>query len=200
MSIYQISKKKYMKDKTITKNPIQQVVLDPQILDQQLALMGEELYNAYYVRIYKYFQYRLRSKFDAEDLAQTVFLKVITSLQRKMWDGTGALCYIFVVARNTLIDYFRRKKHACIVSDELVDMVADTVGTETLAYSQGQHEVIMSSIKELRQEEAEAVTLRFMVDMEYSLIAKMMGRREDSVRQLVHRGLKNLRGTLQFEM
>ena len=183
-----------------TKKITQEISLCPQIIDQQLMFMGEELYNAYYLRIYKYFKFRLRSKFDAEDLAQTVFLKVITSLQRKMWDGSGALCYIFVVARNTLIDYFRRKKHACIVSDELVDMVAETVGVDSIAYSSGQHERIMSSINELRREEAEAVTLRFMVDMEYSLIAKMMGRREDSVRQLVHRGLKNLRGTLQFEM
>ena len=120
-----------------TKKITQEISLCPQIIDQQLMFMGEELYNAYYLRIYKYFKFRLRSKFDAEDLAQTVFLKVITSLQRKMWDGSGALCYIFVVARNTLIDYFRRKKHACIVSDELVDMVAETVGVDSIAYSSG---------------------------------------------------------------
>ncbi|MBP7804829.1 MAG: sigma-70 family RNA polymerase sigma factor [Candidatus Pacebacteria bacterium] len=163
-------------------------------------MLGEGLYKAYYSRIFKYFSFRLFNKSEAEDLAQTVFLKIFTSLKRGLWEGTGDLSYIFTVARNTLIDYFRRAKHALIVSDEIIQSIADSVTTSSRIEETEERERIMTAMKNLREEESEAVTLRYFADMEYPVIAKIMDKKEDAVRQLVHRGLKALKATLQLEI
>ncbi len=48
----------------------------------------------------------------------------------------------------------------------------------------------------LRSNESEAIRLRFFSDLDYRTIAKIMGKREDAVRQLVHRGLRSLKELL----
>ena len=165
--------------------------------EQYLDSFGELLYTEYYNRIYRYFSFRLFDKCEAEDLAQTVFLKIFTSLKKGVWEGAGDLRYIFTVARNTLIDYFRRGKHASIVSNELVDAFADSVTSTSGIEEREQREHIATAMQGLRAEEVRAVSLRFFADMEYPAIAKVMDKREDAVRQLVHRGLKSLRANLQ---
>jgi len=159
--------------------------------------IGEELYTAYYARIHKYFSFRLFDKSEAEDLAQTVFLKVFSSLKKGLWDGEGDLRYIFAIARNTLIDYFRRNKHTVVVSDEIVSDTVSTLVTSGPMEDREEREIITAAMQGLRTEEMRAVSFRFFSDMEYPLIAQMMGKREDAVRQLVHRGLKSLRANLE---
>jgi RNA polymerase sigma-70 factor (ECF subfamily) len=164
--------------------------------EAEVGVFLEELYAAYYDRIHRYFSFRLLNKSDAEDLAQTVFLKVFTSLKKRIWDGAGGIYYIFTIARNTLIDHFRRGKHAMIVSDELIEGVADTMTTAGPIETREQHEMLTTAMEGLHQGEVDAVTLRFFGDLDYRAIAKIMGKREDAVRQLVHRGLRSLRAKL----
>ena len=98
-------------------------------IEKNPAVLGEMLYTAYYTRIHRYFSFRIFDKYEADYLAQTVFLKIFASLKSGLWEGTGGICYIFTVARNTLIDYFRKNKHASIASDTLVDIFSDSVST-----------------------------------------------------------------------
>lgn len=174
----------------------QSVVQEDMGEEKNFDAIGEMLYSTYYTRIHRYFSFRIFDKCEAEDLAQTVFLKIFLSLKNGLWEGTGDICYIFTVARNTLIDYFRRSKHALIISDELVDLFADSVTTSGSSEQSEQRELILCAMKDLRNEEVEAVTLRFFEDMEYSHIAKIMKKNECAVRQLVHRGLKALKVSL----
>lgn len=159
----------------------------------QMERIGELLYKAYYRRIERYFSFRIFEKHEAEDLAQTVFLKIFASLRKGQWEGSGGICYIFTVARNTLIDYFRRRKHALVVSDELVEAFADSTFADDSIERTEQKELILSAMRDLRKEEVEAVILRFFSDMEYPAIAKIMKKKEEAVRQLVHRGIKALK-------
>jgi RNA polymerase sigma-70 factor (ECF subfamily) len=66
------------------------------------------LYEIYYTPVYRYLFLRSRSKADAEDIAQTVFVKVYASLER-FEIHEEPLCYFFSVARNALIDFHRKK-------------------------------------------------------------------------------------------
>ncbi len=165
--------------------------------EDETAQLGEKLYVSHYTPLYRYLFFRLRNKRDAEDLAQTVFVKAFASLKQGIWDGAGDIHYLFTIARNTLIDHFRRSKHAPITSDELIESTADSVTTNAPVEEREHRELIAAGIGKLRPAEAEAVTLRYLSDMEYSDVARIMGKREDAVRQLVHRGLRSLREHLE---
>ncbi len=162
----------------------------------QAPVSFEELYNECYTRIFRYFSFRLPSKENAEDLTQTVFMKICASLKNGIWDGQGRIHYIFTVARNTLIDHFRRSKHTPIACDELVDSVADIATTSGPIEDRELREMLDGAMSNLRKNEVEAIKLRFFADLDYRNIAKIMGKREDAVRQLVHRGLRSLKGLL----
>jgi len=164
-----------------------------------IRALAERLYVSHYTPLYRYLFFRLRNRSDAEDLTQTVFVKAFCSLKSGMWDGGGDIHYLFTIARNTLIDYFRRAKHTPIASDELIESRADKLTTGAPVEERERKELIAAGIAKLREAEAEAVTLRYLADMEYGAIAKLMGKREDAVRQLVHRGIKSLKGHLSEE-
>ena len=161
--------------------------------------LGEKLYVSHYTPLYRYLFFRLRNKRDAEDLVQTVFVKAFASLKDGIWDGAGDIHYLFTIARNTLIDHFRRGKHAPIASDELIESCADSVTTQAPMEEREHRELIASGLSKLKPAEAEAITLRYLSDMDYGEVARIMGKREDAVRQLVHRGLKSLRAHLEDE-
>jgi len=160
--------------------------------------LGEQYYAEYYPRIHRYFISRMSSnREDAEDLAQTVFLKIFSFIKRDLWAGEGDIRYIFTVARNTLIDYYRKIKHTPIVSDELVTIASEATVSYTMDSGSQHSELIRCAMADLNTSEAKAVHLRYFMDMKYSAISKIMDRREDSVRQLVHRGIKALRISLK---
>lgn len=167
--------------------------------EEDVRALGERLYVSHYTPLYRYLFFRLRNKRDAEDLAQTVFVKAFASLKNGIWDGAGDIHYLFTIARNTLIDYFRRGKHAPITSDELIESCADTVTTSAPVEEREHRELIAHGLEKLKPAEAEALTLRYLSDMEYGEMAKIMDKREDAVRQLVHRGLKSLKAHLENE-
>ncbi len=166
-------------------------------LQPNASLLVETFYTDYYSRIHRYFSSRIYDKGYAEDLSQTVFLKIFASLQKGIWEGEGGIHYIFTVARNTLIDYYRRAKHEPIVSDEIVGQSSDLLQTSDLVENREQKESILASMKDLCPNQKEAITLRYFCDMEYPEIAKIMGKRSDGVRQLVHRGLAAMKIVIQ---
>lgn len=167
--------------------------------EEDVRALGERLYVSHYTPLYRYLFFRLRNKRDAEDLAQTVFVKAFASLKNGIWDGAGDIHYLFTIARNTLIDHFRRGKHSPITSDELIESCADTVITSAPVEEREHRELIANGLGKLKSSEAEALNLRYLADMGYGEIAQIMGKREDAIRQLVHRGLKSLRGYLESE-
>ncbi len=172
------------------------IALSPASFDAlSIGLLTETLYSAHYVRIHQYFKFRLHRKSDADDLAQTVFLKMSSSIQKGLWDGKGGIPYIFTIARNTLIDHFRRNKHTPIVSDLVVESATEMIVAPS--HNREQYDILQSAMIHLSAIEAQAVNLRYFEDKEYAQIAKIMDRKEASARQLVHRGLKALRIILE---
>lgn len=176
---------------------ISPVSLAANTTEENASTLAEKLYTEHYQALYRYLCSRLHNIADAEDLVQTVFVKAFVSLKNGIWTGEGNIFYLFRIARNTLIDYYRRSKHMVIASDELVEKVADCFTTLGSAVDREQQEFLSMLVGKLRASEARAVTLRFFSDMEYESIAKIMNKREDAVRQLVHRGLRSLRALME---
>ena len=55
----------------------------------------------------------------------------------------------------------------------------------------------LALVRQLPPEQADAVLLRVVVDLDVSQVAEVMGRSEGSVRVLTHRGLRRLQNLLE---
>src|SRR5262249_52813544 len=67
------------------------------------------LYAQYFTPIYRYIYVRVKTAEIANDLAQTVFLKVFERAS-EIEAPENPLSYFYTVARNLVIDHWRKKK------------------------------------------------------------------------------------------
>ena len=67
-----------------------------------------ELYERYAQRVFRFLYAHLNNQQDAEDLTGEVFLRVWRALGNYKERGVPFLAFLFRIARNALIDHYRR--------------------------------------------------------------------------------------------
>ena len=84
------------------------------------------LYEEYYDRIARYAYVRIGDKSDAEDLAGEVFLKALESLKSYKERGVPMQAWLFRIAHNLVVDYFRKTAKRKTVALETVQIESGT--------------------------------------------------------------------------
>ena len=72
-----------------------------------------QLYDAYVERVYRYILFRVSEDVTTEDLVSQVFLKAWQNLDRYKTGGSPFIAWLYTIARNLVIDYYRAKKRCC---------------------------------------------------------------------------------------
>ncbi|WP_277465018.1 sigma-70 family RNA polymerase sigma factor [Parabacteroides sp. PF5-6] len=85
-------------------------------------------YHEYYARIQQYIAYRINHKYDAEDLAQDVFVRLLD--YKPMLRPQTVKYFIYTIARNIVTDYIRRYYKRQEIDSFLYDTLP-TVSHET---------------------------------------------------------------------
>lgn len=174
--------------------------MDPKKLIEKAKLGDKEafgkLYEVYYLPVFRYIHFRIKKKEDTQDLVQTVFIKIYKSIDKYQERGQP-LSYFFTVARNTVIDYLRKKKELNLY--ENVDIEGqDKDNPESFAQGNEERKIVSEAIQTLNGDQREVILLKFMAGLSNSEIAKQIGKSEDAVRQIQHRALKVLKEKLKL--
>jgi len=85
------------------------------------------LYNTYFPRVYSFARKRLNDRAEAEDVAQEVFMTLLSALSSYRGQSS-LLVWIFGITRNKVNRRFRRQKPVLSAMDS--DSVLDVEGTE----------------------------------------------------------------------
>lgn len=157
-----------------------------------------ELYRLYFAPIYRYVYFRVKHAEEAEDLTQSVFTKVYASLDAYEHRGRPLLAFLYTVARNTIIDYWRKKKSVTLDDPERLQAEIDAAH-KIVPELQDPFDTAMlrGAIQRLTDDQQEVVVLRFINDLPNRDIAEQLGKSEEAIRQLQSRALKALRQILQ---
>lgn len=150
------------------------------------------LYDAFAVRLYRFFLARVREPADAEDLVQRVFIKVAESLPRYEQRGVPFGAWLFRIARNMLID-FERAKRPTSPLEALAGMPDSVPGPAALAEAGMAQAHIRAALDTLTQDQRDVVIYRFFAGLTPGEIGVLIGKREGSVRALQFRALEGLR-------
>ncbi len=78
--------------------------------------MFEELWDVYDTKIKRYIMRKISDKYEAEDILQEIGFRVIKSEGRNS-DVKNVEVWLYCVARNTIIDYYRRKDRFTYMGD-----------------------------------------------------------------------------------
>lgn len=154
------------------------------------------LYETHVDAIYQYICYRVDSKSTAEDLTSEVFLRMVRGLARYQDQGVPFRAWLFRIAANLLIDYYRQRKKGSdiLLSDEYES--DDTDPFDRLAQSED-HQQLHLAIRALPETYQDLLLLRFVENLPHAEIARIMNKSADALRAMQHRALKAL--AEQFE-
>ncbi len=85
-----------------------------------------ELYEEYYPKIFGYILRRTANLQDAQDVTSETFLKALKGLKRFRWRGISFSAWLYRIATNEVVNYFRKKNnhHKVISSEEVSELVS----------------------------------------------------------------------------
>ncbi|HEX9664759.1 MAG TPA: RNA polymerase sigma factor [Patescibacteria group bacterium] len=150
------------------------------------------IYDQYIDKIYRFIYFKVRTRQEAEDLTSEVFLKLWQKITNKA-EVDNLNAYIYAIARNSVIDYYRQKSTDKEVAlEELAELGGDaeTIGKITQASDVSQ---LMKAINSLKDEYREVILLRYIEELAIKEIALILNKSQGATRVLLHRALKTLR-------
>ena len=102
--------------------------------------------------------------------------------------------WLFRIAKNALVDYYRKK----ITPEELSEEIRDErIKIESETEEKIDRKRLLSAIKKLPKAQGESLILRFFSDRSNAEIAAVLGKSETAVRILQSRGLRKLKDIIE---
>ena len=148
------------------------------------------LYMQYADNVYGYVRSIVRDDYEAEDVTQHVFAKLMTVLPKYEQRSVPFAAWILRVARNVAVDHMRQRR--AIPCEEVRELDPRRDHGEAQQTSLGLREALES----LPEDQREVLVLRHLVGLSPGEIAGRLGKTEPSVHGLHHRGRGSLRTAL----
>jgi RNA polymerase sigma-70 factor (ECF subfamily) len=150
------------------------------------------LYITYSDNIYGYVRSIIRDDYEAEDVTQHVFAKLMTSIGKYSDQGVPFFAWLLRLSRNVAIDHLRRMR----------DTPCDEVLSPSEPSEAGpEDEITMrEALSTLPKDQREVVILRHVVGLSPGEIAEFTGKTESSIHGLHHRGRRALQQELTRQL
>ena len=154
-----------------------------------------EIYELFLDRIFRFIRFRISSTEDAEDVTQEVFMKMWRGLDNYRADGSPFEAWLYKIARNSVIDYYRGQKPAVALDNAF--QIADGKKSPEVAALQsiGKQEALLG-LKKLKHSYQEIIILKFIEDKDNREISAIIDKPVEHVRVLQSRALKALRAVI----
>ena len=154
----------------------------------------EELVNNHQGEIINFHFRFVGNRFDAEDLAQETFVKAYKKLDT-LKDSEKAKSWLYTIARNTVIDFFRKNKNKEVaLSDALLENIAGaaTVDYQSQAAKSEISRELDRCIDKLVEKDRAIVRLLYYEGFSYKEMAELLHINENTLKSRLHRARKVL--------
>ena len=155
----------------------------------------ELLYNKYKDKI-QYFVYNIVKDYQkAEDITQDVFVYV---MQNKIKEGYTFKYYIYLVAKSRAYNQINMEKRRTEINEEYILNGAEQVGQDVadIVTKNEKRQEIIKAIDMLDDRYKNAIYLVKIEELTYQETAQILGESIQNVKNLIHRGKKELRKIL----
>jgi RNA polymerase sigma-70 factor (ECF subfamily) len=158
----------------------------------------EELYEFYLPRVYGFIYRRVRDHSAAEDLASMTFQKAVENLRRSDFRNETFGGWLYRVAANEVIDYFRGDRRRVGVSsvygaEEPVDMAGDAFAAAL------DRDEVRRALRSLPDHHREVIVLRYYDDLDVAETCAVLGCTREMLAGRVFRALRALRAAIAKE-
>lgn len=158
-------------------------------LEQEL----ETMFREHYAMLYRTAYGMVRNSADAEEIPQTIFLRLLRSGVPPKAKANIAR-YLYRAAVNQSLDVIRtRKRQRLTVASEFTDVAVDDGETQR---AEELHRLLAEALTELRPQTVEILMLKYVHSYREAEIAKLLGVSRGTVAIKLFRSRAHLRKTL----
>jgi len=155
------------------------------------------IYDKYIDKIYRFVFLKVSSQEVAEDLTSDTFLRGWESYKSNKDKVQNYQSFLYKIANNLVIDYYRFKGKVKIVSTEdrkIADPKANIEKKATLSSDMDNIKIVLADMSEDYQN---VIIWHYLDGIPINDIAQIMDKSEEATRVLLHRALKTLRTTIK---
>ena len=154
----------------------------------------EGLYNLYVQQVFRYLYSRIGSLAEAEDATAQTFLAALDAFERYRHNGHFA-AWLFAIARRKAADHFRKQNGQVPLESvgELAletDMLQEVIRTE-------RSQALSDLVTALPEQERDLLRLRYIAELSFSEISRLLNRSEGAVKKALYRLLARLHSQLE---
>jgi RNA polymerase sigma-70 factor (ECF subfamily) len=137
------------------------------------------VYDECFDDVYRYVYAKTSNKWDTEDIVSETFRKAYEKIS-SLKDSTNLKAWLLTIARNTVIDYYRKKK-TILVGDEM-DLYFSPLPFKDPFDQSSELECLKKSLNVLSKEELEMTNLRYFAGLKFKEIAVVLEKTEETLR------------------
>lgn len=160
-----------------------------------------DLYEKYHQDVFQFLFYMVRSREQAEDLMQEVYIRVLKSYQH--FEGKSSeKTWLFSIARNVAIDSFRKQKGWKQRIMEKFDWSTQQVRDEypipeEIALQREEIQMMYQGLENCTVDQKMVIIMRYIQELSITETAEALGWTESKVKTTQHRALKILKKNME---
>jgi RNA polymerase sigma-70 factor (ECF subfamily) len=154
------------------------------------------LYHCYNQRIYRYVFSRVGDRANTEELTSQTFLAALEGLPNYRHNGKFS-AWIFSIARNKVMDFFRlQKREGHSVDKQYIAVMVNPQYINNIVAKE-RADALAVLVSQLPPDRKELLRLRFVVGLTYKEIAEITDRGTAAVKKAIYRLLEDLKSSLE---
>lgn len=157
------------------------------------VFLKDEIYFAYKEKVSAYVRNRITDAYAAEDVVSEVFMKVYQKLECYDESRASLSTWIYLITKNTVIDYYKKKKIQLAFFDEITEI--EEMPDEIPAYEE-LLENLADALEALSERERDLIILHYYRGYTLKRIAEMMGMSYINAKVIHSKALSALRRLL----
>lgn len=150
------------------------------------------LYQTHLAQVYRYIYFRVYDRELAEDITSLVFLKVWEHLGTFKSGDIPFAGWLYRIAHNTVIDYYRTRKNVVPLEDAEVLKLSHSDNVDEKLDLNTCSQELAEALAELTSMQREVLILRFIWGLTSMEIADKLKKGRGAIRALQMRGLRRL--------
>lgn len=163
-----------------------------------------DIYNKEADAIFRFCYLRVSDREQALDLAQEVFTRLWQTMNQESRDIDHPRAFLFTIARNAIIDWYRKKKAVSLEAmeheetDEPYEQLSDSALMDSKLEGEGRF--LIDKIEKLSPGNKDAVYLRFVEGLAPPEIANILKISTNAASVRINRGIEELRKLTGYDI
>ncbi len=137
------------------------------------------------------------------DITSVTFLKAMNQIGKYRWRDIPFVAWLYRIASNEINDHYRREGKRNISIDQIAELADETDYADEINQAEeelNKHEEFLLLHKKLAELPAmyqEVIVLKFFEKKKIKDMVQILGKKEGTIKSLLHRGIEKLREKMQ---